>query len=158
MLSLSRVQLLRPYGLYSLPGSSVHGISQARILEWVAGFSPRRSFQPRDQTHVSCVSWTEGRFFTCWATGGIFPQICSKREKGLNVDTLCYYVDWLLSSDGTYVIHVPAREKKTESLRVPTWYKVARHQLKVKSDKGRISTTYQKTFFHWEAFAEFNHA
>ena len=27
---------LRPHGLYSLPGSSVHGISQARILEWVA--------------------------------------------------------------------------------------------------------------------------
>ena len=69
-------------------------------------------------------------------------------EKGLNVDTLCYYVDWLLSSDGTYVIHVLARERKTEGLRVPTWYKVARYQLKAKSDKGRISTTYQKTFFH----------
>ena len=40
----------------SLPGSSVHGILQARILEWVAvpfsmGFS-----QPRDQTHVSHIA------------------------------------------------------------------------------------------------------
>ena len=41
----------------SLPGSSVHGISQARILEWVAIFYSRRSSQPRDQTHiyVSCI-------------------------------------------------------------------------------------------------------
>ena len=38
----------------SLPGSSVHGISQARILEWVAISSSRGSSQPKDQTHVSC--------------------------------------------------------------------------------------------------------
>ena len=37
----------------SLPGSSVHGILQARILEWVAIPFPRGSSQPRDQTHVS---------------------------------------------------------------------------------------------------------
>ena len=36
----------------SLPGSSVHGISQARILEWIAMLSFRGSSQPRDQTHV----------------------------------------------------------------------------------------------------------
>ena len=47
----------------SLPGSSVHGILQARILEWVAMPSSRGSFQTRDQTHVSCVSWIAGRFF-----------------------------------------------------------------------------------------------
>ena len=34
---------LRPHGLYSPPGYSVHGISQARILEWVAIFSSRGS-------------------------------------------------------------------------------------------------------------------
>ena len=38
------------------PGSSVHGILQARILEWVAISSSRESSQPRDRTHVSCVS------------------------------------------------------------------------------------------------------
>ena len=38
----------------SLPGSSVHGISQARILEWVVISSSRVSFQPRDQTCISC--------------------------------------------------------------------------------------------------------
>ena len=42
---------------YSLPDSSVRGILQARILEWVAVSSSRWSFQPRDQTQFSCVSW-----------------------------------------------------------------------------------------------------
>ena len=49
------------YGLYSLPGSSVHGILQARVLEWVAMPSSRESFQVRDRTQVSCIA---GRFFT----------------------------------------------------------------------------------------------
>ena len=41
---------------YSLPGSSVHGILQARILEWVAMPSSRGSSWPRDRTHLSHVS------------------------------------------------------------------------------------------------------
>ena len=45
---------LQPHGLYP-PGSSVHGISQARILEWVTIFSFRGSSQPRDGTHVSSI-------------------------------------------------------------------------------------------------------
>ena len=40
----------------SLPGSSIHGIFQERILEWVAISFSRRSSRPRDQTHVSCNS------------------------------------------------------------------------------------------------------
>ena len=48
----------------SPPGSSVHGISQARILEWVAIRSSRGSCQPRDQTRVSCVPYIAGGFFT----------------------------------------------------------------------------------------------
>ena len=39
----------------SPPGSSVHGILQARILQWVAMPSSRGSSWPRDQTHVSCT-------------------------------------------------------------------------------------------------------
>ena len=39
----------------SPPGSSVHGISQARILEWVATSFSRGSSQPRDWTRVSCI-------------------------------------------------------------------------------------------------------
>ena len=43
----------------------VHGILQARILEWVAITSSRWSSQPRDWTQVSCIV---GEFFTSWAT------------------------------------------------------------------------------------------
>ena len=46
---------------YSPPGSSVHGILQERVLEWVAIAFSRGSSQPMDQTQVSC---TAGRFFT----------------------------------------------------------------------------------------------
>ena len=40
---------------YSIPDSSVHGILQARILEWVAISFSRGSSQPRDRTLVSCM-------------------------------------------------------------------------------------------------------
>ena len=40
---------------YSTPGSSIHGILQARILEWIAMPSSRESSQPRDRTGVSCL-------------------------------------------------------------------------------------------------------
>ena len=49
----------------SSPGYSVHGILQARILEWVAISFSRGSSQPRDWSQVSCIG---GRFFTVWAT------------------------------------------------------------------------------------------
>ena len=56
----------------SPPGSSVHEIFQARILEWVAISFSRGSSQPRDWIHVSC---TAGRFFTNWATKSLFIKV-----------------------------------------------------------------------------------
>ena len=50
---------------YTLPGSSVHGIIPARMLEWVAIFSSRGSSQRRDWT---CISCSAGRIFYQWAT------------------------------------------------------------------------------------------
>ena len=58
--NLTSVLLNNPMD-YSLPGSSVHEISQARILEWVAMPSSRGSSRPRDQIQVSGIA---GRFFT----------------------------------------------------------------------------------------------
>ena len=43
----------------SPPGSSVHGILQAKILEWVAMPFSRGSSRPRDWTHISCIIGTE---------------------------------------------------------------------------------------------------
>ena len=58
--SLSSVQLFAtPWTIYT-----VHGIVQARILEWVATSFSRGSSQPRDWNQISC---TAGGFFTSWA-------------------------------------------------------------------------------------------
>ena len=50
---------------WSPPGSSVHRMPQARILEWVAIPFSRGSSRPRDRTQVSSIA---SRFFTSWAT------------------------------------------------------------------------------------------
>ena len=57
---------------YSPPGSTVHGILQARILEWVAISFSRGSSRPRDRTQVSRIA---GRPFNLWATRE--AQACS---------------------------------------------------------------------------------
>ena len=51
----------------SLPGFSIHGIFQARILEWVTISFSRGSSRPRDRTWVSCIG---GRHFNFWAEEG----------------------------------------------------------------------------------------
>ena len=74
----------------SLPGSSVPGILQAGVLEWIAISFSRRSSQPRDWTWVSRIA---GRHFTIWATreihqgshqaqseGGCFSKDCCPRK------------------------------------------------------------------------------
>ena len=53
---------------YSPPGSSVHGISQARVPEWIAISFLSGSSRPRDQTHVSWISCTGGRILYHSAT------------------------------------------------------------------------------------------
>ena len=63
--SFSCVQLFVTPMDCNAPGYSVHGILQAKMLEWVAIASSRVSSQPRDRIQVSHIA---GRFFTNWAT------------------------------------------------------------------------------------------
>ena len=66
----------------SLPGSSIHEILQARILEWVAIFFSRGSFPPRDRTGVSCIA---GRLFTIWPINNLLQshsEVDLKSQKG----------------------------------------------------------------------------
>ena len=70
-LVLSRVRLCDPVDC-SPPGSSVHGISQARILEWVAISFSRGSSWAQDGTHISCLA---GRFFTTKPQGKPYEWI-----------------------------------------------------------------------------------
>jgi len=68
-------------------GFSVHGILQARILEWVAISFSKGSSQPRDQTQVSRIA---GRFFTIWATncGLLFPSSGDLPDPGVEATSL----------------------------------------------------------------------
>ena len=70
----------------SSPGSSVHGILQARILEWVAILFARGSSQPRDQIQVSC---TAGRFFTIWATWEALQDLLKQSLAPLQTSWVC---------------------------------------------------------------------
>ena len=65
---------------FNLPGSSVHGILQARILEWIAVRSSRASSQHRDGTQVSRNA---GGFFTSWATREAQHRLSSRAVPAL---------------------------------------------------------------------------
>ena len=73
----------------NLPDSCVHGILQARILEWVAVPFSRGSSQPRDQTQVFRIA---GRFFTVWAIREFFIAyswtLCFKLIDQIFMDSL----------------------------------------------------------------------
>ena len=65
----------------SLPGSSIHGVFQARILEWVAISFSRRSSWPRDWTQVFLIV---GRRFTVWTTREVHRTCLQCRRPGLD--------------------------------------------------------------------------
>ena len=74
----------------SLPGSSVHGVLQARTLEWVAMLSSRGSSQPRGQTQVFCTAG----FFAVWGTRE--AQVFLRHSKEVPWEFQLYH--WMESS------------------------------------------------------------
>ena len=75
------VQLVvTPWTVCSPPGSSVHGIFQARILEWVAISYSRGSSWPRDWTHISWVSCIAVRYFTTESPGKHLFMVRDNRD------------------------------------------------------------------------------
>ena len=81
----------------SLPGSSLHGILQARVLEWVAISFSRGSSQPRDRTQVSRIP---GRCFNLWATREGLRQPCVQQAYrhhfSNSICSLCVSVSYLV--------------------------------------------------------------
>ena len=76
----------------SPPGSSVHGISQARIMEWVAISYPRKSSWPRDRTLVPCVSCIGRQILYHWAT---WESQSMMRPKHMYLKTLHWQLYWV---------------------------------------------------------------
>ena len=116
----SCLTLCDPIGC-SPPGSSVHGISQGRILEWFAISSSRGSLQPRGWTHISWVSCTDRQILSQWATWGAaycagWHQIgCSNRPGSFRCKRLlCFPIPsscwrimvWFSLSNLVYRFHV----------------------------------------------------
>ena len=64
----------------SPPGSSIPGIFQARIMEWVAISFSKGSSQPRDRTHISCMA---GKFFTTEPPGKTTTRYYQASHSGL---------------------------------------------------------------------------
>ena len=97
---------------YSLPGSSVHGISQTRILEWVAISSPRGSFQPRIKPNSPAL---EGRFFTTKPPGKLLFWLGDSERHG----------SWGLSYQAEpWGLHPPAFTEAVEGFEAgecPVW-------------------------------------
>ena len=80
----------------SPPGSSIHGILQARILEWVVISFSRESSRPRDRTQVPRIA---GRHFNLWATRedfSIYPLVGTFLEKAIapHSSTLAWKIPW----------------------------------------------------------------
>ena len=75
----------------SLPGPSVHGISQARILEWIVISFSRGSFWPRDWTGISRVSCTGRRV--------LYPQQSKGRDYNLWTHTNCRELCWVIKDN-----------------------------------------------------------
>ena len=107
----------------SLPGSSVHGIFQARILEWIAISFYRGSSRPRNGTQVSRIV---SRRFTVWATREEkshqrLAQICSNRALAITVPSqlsasclwLCQFPGITIASplDCIYILSLKAARK-----------------------------------------------
>ena len=80
----------------SLPGSSVHGILQARILEWVAIPFSRGHSQTRNWTWISVA----GGFFTVWATREpLYPGQDVKSDSVHHETSLCYHLNTWVSQE-----------------------------------------------------------
>ena len=88
----------------SPPGSSVHGILQARILEWVAIPLSRGSSWPRDRTQVSCIV---GRFFTVWAIRDPRFNLVDQKPKDFELWHLKHFQITLIPSSIPAWYHFP---------------------------------------------------
>ena len=123
----------------SPPGSSVLGISQVRILEWVAISFSRRSSQPRDWTWIFC---TAGRFFTVWDTKG------RRNSPQLSVLQCLFLVHTLSVSRGAdFSILLEMSFVRITVVAVVYWF----NQNLLSAEKGSVSSLIKISYLQNEA-------
>ena len=133
---LMHVRLCNPMDC-SPPASSVHGILQTRILEWLSIPFSRESSWPRDWTQVSCIA---GIFFTIWATREapvnlqnklqtkLFEYICKKHIEGS-----FQQFSWIYFRISMY--HFVSSKTK-----IHIWWKIRKHLMKFNQLKENYQT------------------
>ena len=125
----SRPTLCNPVDC-SLPGSSVHGILQARILEWVAIPFSRGSFQPRDRTQVCSPA--------LWA--GSLPSEPPGKPKNPGVDSLSLLQRIFLTQESNWgLLHCRRILYQLSYQRSPS-----KENLQKKPGKGKLSKNKHK--------------
>jgi len=107
--SLTCVWLCNPI-ICNLPGSPVHGIFRARVLEWFAISFSRGSSQPRGWTQVSC---TAGRHFIIWAT----YDVC------IYIHTYIIYLHYIITNSNFFHCIMNNQHKSFITLRIVKCYK-----------------------------------
>ena len=118
----------------SLPGSSVHGIFQARILEWVAISFSRRSLPSRDWTQVSCIV---GRHFTICA----FREVSHHSLRQCIKSCLTLATPWTVAFQGSSVCGIlQARILEWVAISFSRGSSQPRNRTQVSSIAGRFST------------------
>ena len=118
----------------SPPGSSVHGISQARILEWVAIFFSRGSSRPRDRPYISYVSCIANRIFTTalpgkstrvWWRTLIFQQLFAKGLLPWKTNAWAKYNIWKVKPYQGRLWPRPGSWAQMNSLRKAAWARLS---------------------------------
>ena len=115
--------LCDPMDCRSLPCSSVHGIFQARVLEWVAISFSRGSSWPRDRTQVSCIV---GRCFTIWATKEV-PNLHQKQKRSWSLfggllPVWSTIVFWILTKPLLLRSMISKSMRCTKSCNIGSWH------------------------------------
>ena len=144
----------------SLPVSSVHRISQAWILKWVAFSYARGSSQPRDQTQVSCIA---GGFFTlvppglpCWLSGKESTSQCRRWGFDLSSVFLSGKSSWTeepggLQSMGSQRVRHSRETKHSTAEKLST----AQHRRPLDQDKSvrfRITKSLREEYLNTGSF------
>ena len=101
---------LRPRWLYSPPGSSIHGIAQARILEWVAISFSKASSRPRDPTRISCIGRQILYHWATWKACGKVLSIVKARLHHSQLFNMLTVFQYNTSSSFGWVDGTPVTE------------------------------------------------
>ena len=105
----------------NLPGSSIHGIFQARILEWIAIPFSRGSSRPRDWTWLSHIA---GRLFTVWTT---IPECLKKKKKRVTFNWFffsCYLANCLYHMENKFSTLRVAQKNNHLIVHLPYWLQI----------------------------------